>query len=80
MCIYSDIILPEHEFTKNMIFSRQYHIAVQAYAVGFYVIVKCPFNKIKVWREASNAMEKSYRLIKNNTHLRIRETVPLKGR
>ena len=38
------------------------------------LIVKCPFNKIKIF---VMALEKSFRLIYSNTHLNSRETVPL---
>ena len=41
------------------------------------LIVKCPFNKIKILWWAASALEKSFQVIYNNTHLNSRETVPL---
>ena len=44
------------------------------------LIVKCPFNKIKILWWPTIALEKSFRLIYGNTHLNSRETVPLRMR
>ena len=42
------------------------------------LILKCPFNKIKIVCWALKALEKSFRLIYSNTRLNICETVPLR--
>ena len=41
------------------------------------LIVKCPFNKIKILWWPTKALEKSFWLIYSNSHLNSRETVPL---
>ena len=43
----------------------------------FLLIVKCPFNKIKILGWVTLALEKSFQLINSDTHLNSRKTVPL---
>ena len=51
------------------------HIIVQ----GFLLIMNWPFKKVKILCEAMIGLEKSFWMIYSNTHLRTRETLPLKG-
>ena len=44
----------------------------------FLLILKWPFNKIKILWFATTALKESFRLIFSNTHLYSRETVPLR--
>ena len=41
------------------------------------LIVKCPFNEMKILLLAALALEHIFRLIYSNTHLNSHETVPL---
>jgi len=42
------------------------------------LILKCPFKEINILWEAMIGLEKSFQSTYSNTHLRIRETLPLK--
>ena len=44
----------------------------------FWLIVKCPYNKVKILWWATFVIEKSLLLIYINAHLNSSETVPLK--
>ena len=43
------------------------------------LIVKCPFNKIKILQWTVKALEKSFKLMYRNTHLNSHERVPFKA-
>ena len=65
-------------FPAISILSGQNHIIVQGCACLFLLIVNWPFKKVKMLSEAMIGLEKSFLLIYSNTHLRTRETLPLK--